>query len=272
MKYSALPKEVERISKLGDFYLYKELAERIATEGAEELLLGMIESKELLGNLDVLSEDHVYMYREKNFNFLLRFLGGDADDDIYGNEYDFFVINPLDEEVVIPRFTTMAGSIDGECLSPPQGLTVAAEIRIKPREIVYIKAFSDILDFSEATPKDGFALLIHSERKGWTTWTYSREDFSPRNIICTDLTASRMQLYIKFLGELRLKSTIDSLRKVVLSDYASFVRWEAVEALEKIGDPNLVELIESLSMNEKDPVIRTLAAQCFFAADQQEEL
>lgn len=240
-----------------NFSMYAEIANSIAHGGAIELLNNVVESKEILGGLDLLSEDHVYMYREGEFNLLLRFLGGSKSESLYCNEYDAFIINSSDEMLRIPCYSSNLDRFN--LYARPAPLLSCEPIIINPKSVFFLEAYTYILDFSQSKPHNSFVFVIHSDRRDWVTWLYDRSTLLPSQPICTDLTASRMQLYIRFLGEAKAIEATKKLEALACSDYAGFVRWEAVEAIAKLAPDRLESVLIYLSDNDKDFRVRDAA-------------
>jgi hypothetical protein len=261
MKINTLDAMVNSIVNTPNYHfsMLADLAKSLGANEAIDLLNDIVENKEIAGTYEVLSEDHIYVYRHPEFNLLLRFMGGDEPSSLYCNEFDAFIINPGEHKVEIPSYTCR---LDRENVyKGPKGLVEGDRVTIPSGGIYFLQAYSAILDFSRATPADNFLLVAHSEKRGWITWIYDRRSLAPIAPICTDLTASRMQLYVRFLGELKALEAVQSLETLAKSAFAGFVRWEAVDALRKIAPERCMSLLKHLATHDIDPDIKQAASK-----------
>ncbi|OTA21991.1 hypothetical protein Xbed_00240 [Xenorhabdus beddingii] len=93
------------------------------------------------------------------------------------------------------------------------------------------------------------------------TWGYNRETLEPIQSICANLQASRVLLYVRLLGEMKASQSIQCIENLAISDYANFVRWEAVQSLSKISPSNCLKILKILAENDQDPMIKQAAIQ-----------
>lgn len=228
------------------------------------LLNDVLERREITSNYELLSEDHVYLYRQSNFHMLMRFIGTNTQDTLYANEFDVFVINPTNDVVTVPLYKCRSRP---DSLQRPQKLLRLGDAMFEPGKTYRFEAYKYILDFGCEAAQDACVLIVHSDPVDWLTWVYDRDSLEPVESICTSLQASRIQVYVRLLGAMRATQAIPSLKKLATSDYANFVRWEAVESLSKIASNRCFEVLKQLAENDADPMIRKSAAESLELSD-----
>jgi len=221
------------------------------------LLNDVLERREITSNYELLSEDHVYLYRQPNFHMLLRFIGKNAQETLYANEFDVFVINPTNDVITVPLYQCPS-RLDSP--QQPQRLLRLDDAVLEPGKTYRFEAYKYILDFSCEAAPDACVLIAHSDPVGWLSWVYDRDSLEPVESICTSLQASRIQVYVRLLGAMRATQAIPCLEKLATSDYANFARWEAVESLSQIAPNHCLEVLKKLAENDADPMIRRSAA------------
>ncbi|KND54541.1 hypothetical protein BPUN_4423 [Candidatus Paraburkholderia kirkii] len=244
--------------KDADFFDLTPLMNDLCRENIIELLNDVLERREITSSYELLSEDHIYLHRQKNFHLLMRFIGKSTRNTLYANEFDVFVLNPTTDVIAVPFY---------ECQTNPDNmhqqkkLRRLDDIKLEPNKPYCFEAYKYILDFECDTQKDAFVLIAHSEPKGWLTWIYDRESLAPIESISTDLQASRIQLYVRLLGAMKSEQSVPTLEKLATSNYANFVRWEAVESLSRINPSRCLTVLRQLAANDADHVIQKIAGQ-----------
>lgn len=244
--------------KDADFFDLTPLMNDLRRENIIELLNDVLERREITSKYELLSEDHIYLHRQKNFHLLMRFIGKSARNTLYANEFDVFVLNPTTDVIAVPLYECQSNP---DNMDQPKKLRRLDDIKLEPNKAYCFEAYKYILDFECDAQKDAFVLIAHSEPKGWLTWLYDRESLAPIDNICTSLQASRIQLYVRLLGAMKSEQSVPTLEKLATSNYAHFVRWEAVESLSRINPSRCLTVLRQLASNDADHVIQKIAGQ-----------
>ncbi|KMZ12795.1 hypothetical protein BHUM_00004 [Candidatus Burkholderia humilis] len=244
--------------KDADFFDLTPLMNDLCRENIIELLNDVLERREITSSYELLSEDHIYLHRQKNFHLLMRFIGKSTRNTLYANEFDIFVLNPTTDFITVPLYECPSNP---DNMDQPNKLHRLNDIRIEPNKAYFFEAYKYILDFERDAQKDAFVLIAHSEPKGWLTWFYDRKSLAPIESICTSLQASRIQLYVRLLGAMKSEQSVPILEKLATSNYANFVRWEAVESLSRISPSRCLTVLRQLADNDADHVIQKIAKQ-----------
>ncbi|MFK0380257.1 HEAT repeat domain-containing protein [Pandoraea sp. NPDC090278] len=267
----SLPALNEAVARLlerdgAHFFDITSLMEGLSRDDVINLLNDVLTRREITSNYELLSEDHVYLHRQRNFHLLVRFIGKSEQDTLYANEFDIFVINPTAEAIAVPVY---------ECPSRPDGLGSPDPLRklddivLQPGRAYRFEAYRHILDFGCDAVQGAFVLIAHSDPMGWLSWIYDRQTLQPIESICTSLQASRIQLYVRLLGEMNANQAVPSLTKLATSDYANFVRWEAVESLSRISPSDCLKVLRQLATGDPDSEIQRAAAQSLKISDAE---
>ncbi|WP_086111110.1 hypothetical protein [Xenorhabdus beddingii] len=90
-----------------------------------------MEKRELILNYEGISEDHIYLHRQNNFNLLIRLIGGGEKNTIYTNEFDIFVINPTNTEIVVTCYQFDSEKIYSKNKNQSKELMIAILNQIK---------------------------------------------------------------------------------------------------------------------------------------------
>jgi len=224
------------------------------------LLNTMLAELKIKGKLPTFSEDHIYLYREKEFNIFIRFAGtGVETSQLAANEFDAFILNLATETVSIPAY---ACDIDQQYLDQkPASLQIMPPIELKPHELYYVSAFTTILDLNAISKKVPL-LIVHSEKRSWSTWSFDRKTRQPIQRFCTDLRASRLQLTLAFLQYMNNSEDMDSiLTQLSTSDYAEFVRWDAIKYLYQIKPEKGLAILQQVAQHDVSSDLRNAAKQ-----------
>lgn len=236
------------------------LLSRITQDDVVSMLNDLMERKVILNEFEVFSEDHVYIARRRDFHLLLRFVHPSNPNRLYCNEYDAFVLNPGHHTISFAQYKVQ---LDREQMfEEPPPLQRIDDFVLSPGECRLIRAFDTILDFSNPTgagAAHAFVLIAHSEPRDILTWVFDRASGAPVEAICTDLTASRAQLYVRLLGAMKAQRAVPTLRHIATSGYTHFVRWEAIESLAQINGEACIETLKYLAENDLDHRIRHTA-------------
>ncbi|TNH42456.1 HEAT repeat domain-containing protein [Photorhabdus luminescens] len=241
----------------GDFWSVGEVLGKLSRDNIIDILNDLLEKKEITDKYELLSEDSIYIHRQKNFNLLVRFIGKTNNEKLYVNEFDTFIINPSREAIQIPYYKCKINHNDP--FIQPEALTSLGVFTFEPNQLYSFKAYEDILDFGYENRNGSFLLIAHSGAKGWISWIYDRMSLQPVETICTNLSASRIQLYVRLLGAMKYHGASAVLEKLATSDYANFVRWEAVESLAQIDSAACLELLHQIACEDTDTMMRETA-------------
>ncbi|MDC9596772.1 HEAT repeat domain-containing protein [Xenorhabdus anantnagensis] len=239
-----------------DFLNIASILSSLKKEDIVEILNDILEKREITSNYEGVSEDHIYLHRQNNFNLLIRLIGDGEQNTLYTNEFDIFVINPTNTEIVVPCYEFCS---EQNIFQKPKPIKRVNDCHFKPNKVYYFEAYKYILDFDFESSPNNFVLIIHSDPKGWITWIYNRETLEPIQSICTNLQASRILLYVRLLGEMKASQAIQCIENLTTSNYANFVRWEAVQSLSKIAPSNCLEILKILAENDQDPILKQAA-------------
>ncbi|WP_433962007.1 HEAT repeat domain-containing protein [Klebsiella michiganensis] len=234
------------------------IMESLTRDDVIEILNDVLEKKDIASDYELLSEDHVYLDRQHNFNLLMRLVGNKPSVTLSANEFDIIIINPMSSPVSIPIYQSPLA--DG-IYQQPSALIKLEDIILIPGKVYSFEAYKYILDFDAMAAQDAFVLIAHSEPKGWLSWVYDRNSLEPVESICTSLQASRIQMYVRLLGAMKATQAVPALEKLAKSTYANFVRWEAIESLSLIDPQHTLKLLEYLAENDTDVKISEAAAQ-----------
>ncbi|MEM9684851.1 MAG: hypothetical protein AAF942_16385 [Pseudomonadota bacterium] len=209
------------------------------------------------GRLPMQREDHIYLYRERDINLLLRFAGtGGSTGEYSANEFDAYLLNLSHRPIHIPTF---ACSVDAQALDRrPVALRPAETLILQPHGLHFEPAFGAVLDLLAATPAAPI-LVVHSERRAWTTWTFNAETLEAEQRVSTDLHASRIQLAMMLLEEMGAGGFDDALEGLATSRFAGFVRWDAVKLLHSHDRSPGLDVLAKLAEDDEDPGIRQAA-------------
>lgn len=237
------------------FFDLAPLMDSLLRDDIINLLNDILEKREITSSYELLSEDHIYLHRQPNFHLLMRFIGRNSQDTLYANEFDIFVINPTTEDITLPLYECHQSNT----LECPEKLSRLDDIILKPGKSYRFEAYKYIIDFSCEAKDNSFVLIAHSDLKGWLTWVYDRNSLEPIESICTSLQASRIQLYVRLLGSMNATQSLPVLEKIALSDYASFVRWEAIESISQIDPQRCFAVLKKLAEYDPDPMLRQAA-------------
>ncbi|NHB89649.1 HEAT repeat domain-containing protein [Photorhabdus tasmaniensis] len=241
----------------GDFWSIGEVLNRLSRDNIIEILNDLLEKKEITDKYELLSEDSIYIHRQKNFNLLIRFIGKTNNEKLYVNEFDTFIINPSQEAIGIPYYKCKINHDDP--FMQPEALTSLGVFTFEPNKLYRFNAYENILDFGCDNHDSSFLLIAHSGAKGWISWIYDRMSLQPIETICTNLSASRIQLYVRLLGAMKYHGARAALAKLATSDYANFVRWEAIESLAQIDSAACLELLHQIAREDTDTMMRETA-------------
>ncbi len=222
------------------------------------LLNSILLNREIISNYDLLSEDHVYLYRQYNFHLLMRFIGPGSQKFFYANEFDAVIINPTTNTITLPLYKCVSLS---DSHQQPEPLIRVDDLVLEPEAVYRLEAYKYFPDFSAETSQKNFVLIAHSEPAGWLSWIYDRQSLAPIESICTNLQASRIQLYVRLLGAMKATEATECLQKLATSDYANFVRWEAVESLASISPSSCLEILKQLADCDSDSTMRQIAVE-----------
>ncbi|MBI6549367.1 HEAT repeat domain-containing protein [Xenorhabdus lircayensis] len=239
-----------------DFLNIAPILSSLKQEDIIEILNDILEKREITSNYKGVSEDHMYLHRQTNFNLLIRLIGNGRCNTLCTNESDIFVINPTNTEIIIPCYQF---DLQQNIFQKPKPIKRVNDYIFKPNEVYYFEYYKYILDFDFESSPNNFVLIIHSETKEWITWVYDKKTLEPIESICIDLQVSRLQLYVRLLGEMKASQAIQCIENLAISDYANFVRWEAVQSLSKIAPSNCLKILKILAENDQDPMLRQAA-------------
>jgi hypothetical protein len=241
-----------------EFRHFEKLFRALTPADTAELLTFVTKRAAGVVDAEGLTDQFVYLHRSGEINLQIKVIGSEAlTDELCANEFDLILMNLSSANVTVPVFQT---KID------PQDLTLRppALIRDKPLLLAsysptIVSAYQDILDLrSVAQPAP--CLLLHSVARGPVTWVFDRKTGRPKHLTSTNLQASRMQLAARLLGATGSKQDAATLVALASSDEASFIRWEAAEALYRL-DPALgAALIRDRLAVDKDRTVRKAAA------------
>jgi len=255
-----LQKKVRDILRLEDAHFFDifPVMQELSRDNIIEIMNNVLENKDIVNEYALLSDDHVYLNRQHNFHLLMRLVGNKSTSTLSANEFDTFVINPMSVPLSIPLYYS---PIDNEKFKTPATLRKQENIQLRPGKIYCFEAYKYILDFDVAAPQNAFVLIAHSEPRDWLSWVYDRTTLEPIESICTNLQASRIQMYIRLLGAMKATAAIPTLNLLAKSRYANFIRWEAVESLAKIAPEHTLSLLTYLVRNDPDDRIIQAAEQ-----------
>lgn len=240
-----------------DFGSVGQILSQITPRDVAALLRGLMTEVKQNGHLPMQREDHIYLYRERDFNLLLRFTGmGRSPQSYAANEYDAYLLNLSHREIEIPAF---ACSVDPARLDQrPEPLRPLAPVVVPPHGLHFEPAFGSVLDLVSATPPAPI-LVVHSEHRAWTTWTFDPATLEAEQRISTDLHASRIQLAMMLLSEMQAAGYEAPLAALATSRFAGFVRWDAVKLLHRRDRTQGFALLRQLADADADPEIREAA-------------
>src|SRR3989338_4701808 len=195
--FKELGREIEKLtdSKAFQFSRIIEVLSKLTPRDITALLNSMLCELKDLGRLPTIEEDHIYLYRQKEFSLLLRFAGsGTVLPQLCAHEFDAFILNLSNFPIEIPVYKTLININD--LAQRPLALEPQKKLLLPPYGLHSELAFCSILDFHSAS-KNVPLLIIHSERRAWSTWVFDRKTLQPDRRVATDLRASRIQLALK---------------------------------------------------------------------------
>ena len=255
-----LGEKIKTLSEQKDFKfnLIGQVLTELQPQDIGHLLNEMLTQLKNKGKLPTFSEDHIYLYREKEFNMFIRFAAtGNLSPQLAANEFDAFILNLSPKIVKIPAYQSQLDINDLD--KQPVALEPIAPVEIANYGLHYIAAFETILDIPAASNTVPL-LIVHSEKRAWSTWSFDRVTLHPLGRFCTDLRASRLQLALAFLQKLeRSPEIVRELITLAPSDYAEFVRWEAIKYLYQL-DPNKgLEVLQKVAFSDSNKNLRQAA-------------
>lgn len=202
-------------------------------------------------------EEHVYLYRQNGVNLLIRFANSATQGKMFlASEADAVLVNLSGTVLSIPFYKC---SINPDDLAQrPKALEQQEDVRLNSYEPFCLKAFSGILDFYQAS-RVAPLLIVHSDKRAWSTWAFDRESLEAVRRVSTDLRASRLQLTLALFQAMNVKEINPILRSLILSNYAGNVRWDALKFYYQLDKEDATRLIKQLAESDDDPAVRRVA-------------
>lgn len=218
-----------------------------------DLLKGIITNKKLFR----IEEEHVYLFREAGVNLLIRFAGTSTPaKSLLASEVDMIVMSLANRPLEIPCFCCSINTND--LAKRPEPLAKGEPITLEPFKPYCFNAFSSILDFHYAS-HNAPLLIIHSDKKAWSTWAFDRDSLSALHRVSTDLRSSRIQLTILLLRAMHIKGVDMLIKSLILSDYAGQVRWEAAKYYYELNPQDARKVLHVLAEKDSDPAVQRAA-------------
>lgn len=215
--------------------------------------------KEIIVSSKIIEQNYIYFYQQPNVHLLMRFTKHKAAErTLSSSEVDAIIMNLSDKTVNIPKYYC---SIDPNDLSTkPSALKQEDDLILSPYKPYCLSAFSSILDFHNASHKVPL-IIVHSDKKSWSTWAFDRDSLEPVRRISTDIRASRIQLTLQLFQALQVREIEQILEKLILSNYDGNVRWEAMKYYYKINRDNALHLLQKIASQDNDPAIQRISQE-----------
>jgi hypothetical protein len=231
--------------------------ERLDRKNIISLLNDLLKGIEHNKKLSSIAEEHIYLYREAGVNLLIRFAGTSIPPvKLLASEVDIILMSLASIPIEIPRFSCIINKND--LAQRPEDLIKEQPIVLEPFKPYCFSAFSSILDFNNAS-HNAPLLIIHSEKKSWSTWAFDRLSLKALHRVSTDLRASRIQLTLLLLRTMHIKGTDALIKSLVLSDYAGQVRWEGAKYYYELNPEDAKKVLHLLAEKDSDPAVQRAA-------------